>query len=98
MTLEDLNRLTFEQALEALEKEVEALEHGQLGLEEALACYERGVALLRHCHQLLEQAERRVRELTGISETGEPKLRQFTVPEEEKNAGTARAGPDVQAP
>lgn len=90
----DLNQLTFEQALHALEETVEALEHGQLGLEEALAHYERGVALVRHCHQLLERAERRILELTGVSESGEPTLRPFVLPEDENNTSTPRSSSD----
>lgn len=90
MNPQELDKLTFEQALAALEETVEALEHGQLGLEEALMHYERGVALLRRCHQLLERAEQRVLELTGVSESGEPTLRPFVLPEEENNAGTSR--------
>ena len=39
--------LNFEQALADLERIVRALEDGQIGLEEALAHYEQGVALLR---------------------------------------------------
>lgn len=84
--LQELNQLTFEQALTALEETVEALDHGQLGLEEALAHYERGWTLLRRCYQLLESAERRVQELVGINESGEAVTRPFALPEDEGNA------------
>ena len=54
----------FEQALAALEKLVEQMEHGDMTLEESLAAYERGVGLYRHCQTALEQAELRVRLLS----------------------------------
>ncbi len=82
-----LTQLSFEQALTELEKQVDALEHGQLSLEDALACFERGVKLLRRCYQLLERAEQRVQELVGFSERGEAVVRPFSLPEEEATAG-----------
>ncbi|MCL7713539.1 exodeoxyribonuclease VII small subunit [Stenotrophomonas mori] len=54
----------FEQSLEELEQLVEKMETGELGLEQSLAAYERGVGLYRQCQQALEQAELRVRLLT----------------------------------
>lgn len=84
-----LVQLSFEQALKELEKQVDALEHGQLGLEDALACFERGVKLLRRCYQLLERAEQRVQELVGLSERGEAVVRPFSLPEEEATPGRA---------
>ena len=44
---------TFEQALADLETIIHDLEEGKIGLEESLARYERGVALLRHCRDLV---------------------------------------------
>ncbi len=38
---------------------------GQLSLDEAMALFERGQALSRHCVDLLEKAELRVKQLTG---------------------------------
>ncbi|MBU0551476.1 exodeoxyribonuclease VII small subunit [Myxococcota bacterium] len=50
----------FEDVLAELRRLVERLEGGQLALDEALGLYERGVALSRHGHQLLEGVERRI--------------------------------------
>ena len=69
---QDAERPTFEQALAAIESIVHELEEGQLGLEEALAGYERGVKLLRQCHEQLEQAERRIELLSGVDAEGNP--------------------------
>ena len=64
--------LSFEQALAKLQALVHSLEEGDIGLNEALASYEDGVKLLRHCHQLLETAERRIELLSGIDAEGKP--------------------------
>jgi exodeoxyribonuclease VII small subunit len=51
----------FENSLDALEKLVEKMEHGDMSLEDSLAAYESGVGLYRRCQVALEQAELRVR-------------------------------------
>lgn len=73
----DVGTLSFEKALAELEGAVRQLEDGQLGLEESLACYERGVGLIQHCFAQLRQAEQRILVLTGVSEEGEPILQPF---------------------
>lgn len=55
---------SFEKGLERLEKIVEELEGGALTLEQTIARYEEGLALSRRLTQTLEQAERRIEELT----------------------------------
>ncbi|HOA50657.1 MAG: exodeoxyribonuclease VII small subunit [Thermogutta sp.] len=67
----------FEDALRELEAIVERLERGQLGLDEALAEYERGVRLIRHCRELLQKAERRIEILSGIDEQQRPITQPF---------------------
>jgi exodeoxyribonuclease VII small subunit len=57
--------LDFEQAVDAVERIIEKIESGEVGLEQSIAEYERGVALIRRCRQVLERAEQRVEELTG---------------------------------
>lgn len=63
--------LRFSEALTELEGIVAALEGGQLDLEDSLARYERGVALLRACQAKLGEAEQRVTMLMGELEAGE---------------------------
>jgi len=58
-------RLSFEQALQELERIVLRLEQEDLPLEEAVALYERGQQLLDQCTRLLDEAELRVRQLVG---------------------------------
>ncbi len=57
---DDLDELSFEDALGRLETLVDRLEQGDLELEEALTSFERGVALTRRCAGQLEDAERRI--------------------------------------
>ena len=68
---------SFEQSLEKLGEIVHALEEGQLGLSEAMQQYEEGVALLRRCYQVLEQAERRIELVTGADDEGTPEVEPF---------------------
>jgi exodeoxyribonuclease VII small subunit len=77
-----LDNLTFESALAELEKIVRELENGQIGLEESLAHYEKGVALLRRCYGQLQQAEQRIMLLKGLDGENRPVIEPFeTAPE-----------------
>jgi exodeoxyribonuclease VII small subunit len=58
-----IDALSFEDALAELERIVRGLEGGQQKLEDAIACYERGAALRRHCEAKLAEAEARVQAL-----------------------------------
>ena len=63
----DTSELAFEGALDELESLVARLEAGDLALEDALATFERGVALSRRCADLLDRAEQRIDELVRAS-------------------------------
>lgn len=56
---------TFESALQELEAIVQAMESGNAPLEESLAAYGRGIALLRQCQETLAAAERKLQVLEG---------------------------------
>jgi len=71
------NNLSFEQALTDLEQIVRALEDGQIGLEDSLAHYEKGVGLLKRCYGQLRQAEQRIQLLAGVDEEDKPLARPF---------------------
>ncbi len=58
--LPDVSTLGFEEALKELEAIVRQLEQGQGRLEDAIAAYERGAALRRHCEARLAEAEAKV--------------------------------------
>lgn len=58
---------SFEAALQELERIVQAMEAGDASLEDSLASYERGMALLKQCQQALGDAERKIRMLENGS-------------------------------
>ena len=55
---------TFEEALANLEAIVEAMEHEQLPLEDLVAHYEQGSALLNRCESILQSARGRIELIT----------------------------------
>ncbi len=55
----------FETTLKQLEELVQQMESGELGLEESLKAFERGVKLTRQCQTALKNAELKVQTLTG---------------------------------
>ena len=61
----DINEISFEQALSQLTGLVEKLESGELPLEESVASFEQGVKLSRRCEALLDQAEQRLQVLNN---------------------------------
>ena len=69
-----VDKLTYEEALQELEKIVADLEAGEGSLDDSLRLFERGQALARHCSELLQKAELKVRSLTAPedAEPGEP--------------------------
>ena len=68
--------ITFEEALESLEKTVERLESGDLPLEKALEVFEKGVKMSRICTKKLEEAEKKVELLLHVT-NGEPQTSLF---------------------
>jgi exodeoxyribonuclease VII small subunit len=60
----DRNGLTFEQAINRLEKIVADMEAAELPLEDVLKKYEEGTRLVRFCNQKLEEAEKKIEVLT----------------------------------
>lgn len=57
-------KFQFEKALEDLEKIVEAMESGELTLDQALKKYEEGVGLVRSCQSNLTETEKKIDILT----------------------------------
>ena len=56
----EVESLTFEAALAELDLLIGRLEAGSIALDDAIAAYERGARLARHCETLLDRTERRV--------------------------------------
>lgn len=60
---DDVKGLSYEDALAQLDVLVQKLEGGSIALDDAIAAYERGTRLARHCAELLDRTERRVNAL-----------------------------------
>ena len=65
----------FEQTLAELEAIVEQMERGDLGLEESIRYFERGITLTRACQKALTEAEQKVQLL--LQENGAEVLTDF---------------------
>ena len=60
----DIHNMDFEAAFTALQENISLLESESLPLEQALAYFERGQILAKHCTELLEKAELKVKQLS----------------------------------
>ncbi|PYE90588.1 exodeoxyribonuclease VII small subunit [Phyllobacterium leguminum] len=67
----DIAAMSFEQALEQLERIVEDLERGDVPLDQSIRIYERGEALKKHCDTLLKAAEDKVEKIR-LGRDGQP--------------------------
>lgn len=54
---------SFEEQLQQLESIVFSLEKGELGLDDALSAFEKGVGLAKNCQSMLNQAVQKVTEI-----------------------------------
>lgn len=68
---DDIKTLSFEQALDALERIVDDLERGDVPLDQSIRIYERGEALKAHCERLLKAAEDKVEKIR-LTRDGKP--------------------------
>lgn len=59
----DIAGMTFEQAVEQLERIVDNLEKGDVALDRSIEIYERGELLKKHCEKLLGAAENRIEKI-----------------------------------
>ncbi|MEX1039432.1 MAG: exodeoxyribonuclease VII small subunit [Pirellulaceae bacterium] len=73
---------SFEEQLEQLDQIVGQLESGQLGLEESLKQYELGIRILKSCHGVLQESERKIELLSGIDAEGNPITQPYDEEEE----------------
>lgn len=75
---DDIAKLSFEEAIKALEEIVSKLESGDVSLEESIEMYTRGTHLKNHCERKLKAAEEKIQKIT-IGNGGEPKAEPFGV-------------------
>ena len=72
MPKKESKTIDLEKSLVELETVVERLEGGELGLEQALKEFERGVKLTRECQAALKKAEQKVEILLRKTEDAAP--------------------------
>lgn len=63
-----IEKMTFEEALSALEKIVRELEAGKVKLDEAIDFYEQGTLLRLHCEKKLSLARLKIDKITASLE------------------------------
>lgn len=68
---QELNTLSFEQAMEELELVVRSLETGKIKLDEAVVAYEKGVKLKQICEEKLAQAKAKI-DILVLDKEGTP--------------------------
>jgi exodeoxyribonuclease VII small subunit len=62
---EDIQAMSFEQAMTELESIVDRLETGDVALEESIEIYQRGSQLRAFCEEKLKSAQARIEKITG---------------------------------
>lgn len=60
-----IDTMTFEEALVALEQVVQQLERGDVPLDQSIALYERGEALRTACQKRLDSAQERIEKIVA---------------------------------
>ncbi|MBV7267176.1 exodeoxyribonuclease VII small subunit [Erythrobacter sp. WH131] len=68
---DDIAKMSFEQALGALESIVQQLERGDVPLDESITLYERGEQLRAACQKRLDTAQARIEKIV-TSADGKP--------------------------
>jgi exodeoxyribonuclease VII small subunit len=71
----DNTNFNFETSLNELEKLVDALENGDLSLEQSLEDFARGIQLTRACQHALSDAQQKVQIL--LTENGKTELKDY---------------------
>ncbi|MDI9471278.1 MAG: exodeoxyribonuclease VII small subunit [Bacillota bacterium] len=59
----ELRKLSYEAAIEELERIVSLMERGSLTLDQSLAAFRRGTSLAQHCRARLDEVEESIRQL-----------------------------------
>jgi exodeoxyribonuclease VII small subunit len=59
----DVSKLTFEQAIKELTAIVGKIEQGEIALADSIQQYEKGMALIKHCKKILQEAEKRIEKI-----------------------------------
>lgn len=68
---------TFEESMLRLEKIVQAMERGDVSLDESLKLFQEGTALVKECSKLLDEAELQVSKI-AVGDDGAPVEEDFS--------------------
>ncbi len=74
----DVQKMSFEEALDELRQIVGALERGDGKLDDAIASYQRGAELKAHCESKLRDAQEKVEKIS-LAPGGDIKAEAFDV-------------------
>jgi len=72
---DEVSTQTFEQAINQLKAIVDRIEQGQIPLQDSLEQYEKGMALIKHCRDILQKAQKRIEKISK-EEPPEPEKEQ----------------------
>jgi exodeoxyribonuclease VII small subunit len=72
---DEIGKLTFEQAIQQLKGIVDRIEQGEIPLQDSLEQYEKGMALIKHCRDILQKAQKRIEKISR-EEPPEPEKKQ----------------------
>lgn len=64
---EEVERMTFEECMKALEDIVNELEKGEKDLESSIGSFEKAVLLRNRCKAILDDSERRIQKIVETS-------------------------------
>ncbi len=65
----NVSKLSFEQAIKELTGIVSKIEQGEIPLQDSLTQYEKGMALIKHCRDILQKAEKRIETISKEKKT-----------------------------
>ncbi len=65
---DETGELSFEEAISQLTEIVSAIETGRTSLQDSLGQYERGMALIKRCKEILTAAEKRIEKISASAQ------------------------------
>lgn len=65
------NKPGFEEAVKRIEEIIKQMDSVKDNLEESMALFEEGTALIRYCNQKLDETKLKIEEITGEENTDE---------------------------
>ncbi|MEC8265556.1 MAG: exodeoxyribonuclease VII small subunit [Pseudomonadota bacterium] len=66
----DIEKMSFEEAFEELNKIIDFIEGGDISLDDSIKIYEMGIQLKKHCEKKLKDAEIKIKKV--VDEKIEP--------------------------